>query len=172
MTIRTAARSLLLSITECVAVLWLLFALSPASHLLATPEEEDGLTTQENETLAKAKDPEQKLKAYLEIASHRLKELIQSARQEDKENTPKAVKAYQAACTGAEKVVVAASSDPKIGRKMIETLFKAMRSDNSALVSAMDKTPDEFRPQIEAAFNVSTGIQQSMSLRGDRYGIK
>ncbi len=155
-----------------IAALWLLFALRPALNLLATSEEEDALTTQENETLAKAKGPEQKLKAYLEIASHRLKELIQSASKQDKENTPKAVKAYQVACTGAENCVVGALSDPKISRKMIETLFRAMRSDNSTLVSAMDKTPDDFRPQIEAAFNVSTGIQQSMSVRGDRYGIK
>ena len=155
-----------------IAVLWLLFALSPALNLLAASEEEGDLTTQENEVLTKAKDPEQKLKAYLEIASHRLKELIQSASKQDKGNTPKAVKAYQAACTGAEKCVVGALSDTKINRKMIETLFRNMRSYNSALVSAMDKTPDDFRPQIEAAFNVSTGIQQSMSIRGDRYGIK
>jgi hypothetical protein len=172
LTIRTIAQSLLLSTAKFIAVLWLLFALSPALSLLAASEEEDGLTTQENETLAKAKDPEQKLKAYLEIASHRLKELIQSAGKQDKENTPKAVKAYQAACNGAEKCVVGALSDEKNSRKMIETLFRAMRSYNSALVSAMDKTPDDFRPEIEAAFNVSTGIQQSMSVRGDRYGIK
>jgi len=172
LTIRTIAQSLLLSTAAFIAVLWLLFALSPALSLLAASEEEDGLTTQENETLAKAKDPEQKLKAYLEIASHRLKELIQSAGKQDKENTPKAVKAYQVACNGAEKCVVGALSDAKNSRKMIETLFRAMRSHNSALLSAMDKTPDDFRPEIEAAFNVSTGIQQSMSVRGDRYGIK
>jgi hypothetical protein len=172
LTIRTIAHSRLLSIAAFLAVLWLLFAFSPGLHLLAVSEEEVDLTTQENEALAKAKDPEQKLKIYLEIASHRLKELIQSAIKQDKENTPKAVKAYQAACTGAEKCVVGAISDAKISRKMIETLFRAMRSYNSALVSAMDKTPDDFRPQIEAAFNVSTGIQQGMSVRGDRFGIK
>lgn len=172
MTNRTIAPSLLRSTAAFTTVLWLLFALSPALNLLAASEEEDGLTTQENETLAKAKDPEQKLKIYLEIASHRLKELTQSASKQDKENTPKALKAYQAACTGAEKCVVGALSDAKISRKMIETLFKTMRSYNSTLVREMEKTPEDFRPQIEAAFNVSTGIQQSMSVRGEQYGIK
>ena len=83
----------------------LLFALVRRIHLLAASEEDESLTTQENESLGKAKDPEQKLKIYLEIASHRMKEVIQFAGKQDKENTPKAVKAYQTACIGAEKCV-------------------------------------------------------------------
>jgi hypothetical protein len=150
----------------------LLFAAGPAIHLLAASDDDDSLTTQEMESLNKAKDPEQKLKVYLEIASHRMKEVIQFAGKQDKENTPKAVKAYQAACNGAEKCVIGASSDAKINRKMVETLFKTMRSYNTLLIGAMEKTPDDFRDQIEAAFNVSTGIQQGMSVRAERYGIK
>jgi hypothetical protein len=155
----------------CVVGL-MLFAADPAIHLLATSDDNDGLTTQEMESLNKAKDPEQILKVYLDIASHRMKEIIQFAGKQDKENTPKAVKAYQTACTGAEKCVVGSSSDAKINRKMVETLFKTMRSYNTLLIGAMEKTPDDFRAQIEAAFNVSTGIQQGMSVRAERYGIK
>jgi hypothetical protein len=101
-----------------------------------------------------------------------MKEVIQFAGRQDKENTPKAVKAYQTACNEAEKCVVGTSNDPKINRKMVETLFKTMRGYNTALVSAMERTPDGFRGQIEAAFNVSTAIQQGMSVRAERYGIK
>jgi hypothetical protein len=155
-----------------IVVVVLLFTASSVVHLLAASEEDDSLTSQEIESLSKAKDPEQKLKVYLEIASHRMKELIQFAGKQDKENTPKAVKAYQTACIGAEKCVVGTSSDSKINRKMVETLFKTMRGYNTALVSAMERTPDDFRAQIEAAFNVSTGIQQGMSVRAERYGIK
>lgn len=172
MTNRTIAPSLLRSTAAFTTVLWLLFALSPALNLLAASEEEDGLTTQENESLGKAKDPEQKLKIYLEIASHRMKEIIQFAGKEDKENTPKAVKAYQTACIGAEKCVIETNSDSKMSRKMVETLYKTLQGYNSTLVRAMEKTPDDFRPQIESAFNVSTGIQQGMSIRAGRYGIK
>ena len=172
MTNRPIARSQLLSTTAFIAVLWLLFVLGPAAHLLAASEEDDSLTTQENESLGKAKDPEQKLKIYLEIASHRMKEIIQFAGKEDKENTPKAVKAYQTACIGAEKCVIETNSDSKVSRKMVETLYKALQGYNATLVRAMEKTPDDFRPQIESAFNVSTGIQQGMSIRAGRYGIK
>jgi hypothetical protein len=172
MTNRTVLRSHLLWTASLRVVVLLLFAVGPGIRLLAASEEEEGLTTQEMESLSKAKDPEQKLKIYLDIASHRMKEVIQFAGKQDKENTPKAVKAYQTACSGAEKCVVGAGSDPKISRKMMETLFRTMRGYNTALVSAMGKTPDDFRPQIEAAFNVSTAIQQGMSVRVERYGIK
>lgn len=172
MTNRTVVRSHLLWTASLGVVVLLLFAVGPGIRLLAASEEEEGLSTQEIETLNKAKDPEQKLKIYLEIASHRMKEVIQLAGKQDKENTPKAVKAYQTACSGAEKCVVGAGSDSKNNRKMVETLFRTMRGFNSALVSAMEKTPDDFRAQIEAAFNVSTAIQQGMSVKVERYGIK
>jgi hypothetical protein len=55
---------------------------------------------------------------------------------------------------------------------MVGTLYKTLQGYNSTLVRAMEKTPDDFRPQIESAFNVSTGIQQGMSIRAERYGIK
>jgi len=167
----SAHRHLRWTASFTIAVI-LLFALGPALHLLGASEEDDSLTTQEKESLSKAKDYEQKLKIYIEIAGHRMKEVIQFAGKQDKENTPKAVKAYQTACTGAEKCVFAASSDSKIIRKMVEILYKTLQAYNAALVRAMGKTPDEFRPQIEAAFNVSTGIQQGMSVRAERYGIK
>ncbi|MFN8006587.1 MAG: hypothetical protein U0V70_06150 [Terriglobia bacterium] len=156
-------------------LLWSLLAfgtLSFFASLQLHSGEENGLSPQEREQLSKAKDPQQRLKICLDIASHRMKEVIQYASKADKDNTPIAVKAYQTACTEAEKCVVETSADSNLNRKMVETLFKTMQSYNTTLLRARDKTPDEFRPQVDAAFNVSTGVQQSMTLRGDKFGIK
>ena len=150
----------------------LVIALTSVTSLRAMPDEEDGLTSAEKESLSKTKDPEQKLKIYIDIAGHRMKELIQLAAKQDKENTPKAVKGYQTAISGAEECAVGAKDDSKSSRKMVGTLYRVLQNYNAALVRAMEKTTDEFRPQIEAAFNVSTGIQQGMSVRAERYGIK
>lgn len=150
----------------------LLMALTSVAPVMAMPDEEDGLTSADKESLSRARDPEQKLKIYIDIAGHRMKELIQLAAKQDKENTPIAVKGYQTAVTGAEECVVGAKEDSKTSRKMVGTFYRVLQNYNATLVRAMEKTTDEFRPQIEAAFNVSTGIQQGMSVRAERYGIK
>src|SRR5262249_22133403 len=65
-------------------------------------EAAEGLSQEEKEVLQKAKDPEEKIKRYLDIANERLKNIVASSNKGDHDGAAKAVAAYRTAVTGAE----------------------------------------------------------------------
>ena len=80
-----------------------------AQLLAQSSEASDGLTAEEKEAIQKAKDPEERLKIYLEIASERLKTILSLSRKGDGEGTAKAVTGYRTAVSGAEDSVAKAA---------------------------------------------------------------
>ncbi len=129
----------------------------------------EGLTTEEKESVQQAKDAEQRLKLYLEIAEARLKEIVLHTRKLDRENSAKAVSGFRTAVSGADDCVAKEQSDGKAYRKLVTQLHKAMKKYNFVLLHALDKAAEDFRKYIQSAYEVSQRVQDSAEIQMARF---
>ena len=136
-----------------------------AQLLARSSEASDGLTAEEKEAIQKAKDPEEQLKIYLEIASERLKTILSLSRKGDGEGTAKAVTGYQTTVSGAEDSVAKGQAAGKNMKKALTSLFKATKKFNLSLLQALEKVPEDLRQQIQSAYEVSLRVQDSVSIQ-------
>jgi hypothetical protein len=144
----------------------LLFSLAS----FASPSEtDDGLQAEEREALQEAKDPEQRLKVYLNIADSRLKDVLLQTKKLDKENSAKAALGFRTAVIGADDSVAKVPSDDKNFKKLILNLHKAMRKYNFALIRALDKAAEDFRKYIQSAYEVSQRVQDGAEIQMARF---
>lgn len=136
------------------------------TQLLAESSEAlEGLTPEEKEAIQKAKDPEEQLKVYLEIASERLKTILSLSRKGDGEGTAKAVTGYRTAVSGAEDSVAKGQAAGKNMKKALMSLLKATKKFNFSLLQALEKVPEDLRQQIQSAYEVSLRVQDSVSIQ-------
>ena len=131
-------------------------------------EAADGLTQEEKEFLQKAKDPEEKIKRYLDIANERLKNVVTSSNKGDHEGAAKAVVGYRTAVTGAEDGVAAMQGSGKNVRKPMSLLFRAVKKYNSILLQALEKAPEDSRGYIQGAYEVSSRVQDGLSIQMEK----
>lgn len=118
--------------------------------------------------MQQAKDPEQQLKLWLGIAESRLKDVILHTRKLDKANSAKAVSGYRIAVTSAEDCV-AKEQAGKNYKKLLTQLHKAMKKYNFALLQALDKAAEDFRPYIQSAFEASQRVQDAAEIQMARF---
>jgi hypothetical protein len=147
--------------------LWFLAGLAcqPMSLLAA----QETLSAEEKAALQQAKDPEQQLKLWLGIADSRLKNVILHTRKLDKANSARAVSGFRTAVTSAEDHV-AKEQGGKNHKKFLMQLHKAMKKYNFALLQALDKAAEEFRPFIQSAFEASQRVQDAAEIQMARFG--
>ncbi|PYV92289.1 MAG: hypothetical protein DMG05_04945 [Acidobacteria bacterium] len=136
-----------------------------AQLLAQSSEASEGLTGEEKEALQKAKDPEEQLKVYLEIAGERLKAILSLSRKGDAEGTEKAVTGYRTAVSGAEDSVAKVQAAGKNTKKALMSLLKATKKFNFSLLQALEKVPEDMRQQIQSAYEVSLRVQDSVSIQ-------
>ena len=153
----------------CLLVCLLVFRLSiPKLAVSQGPEAANGLTSEEKEALQKARDSEEQLKRYLDIANDRLKTLLAATNKGDQESAAKAVTGYRTAVAGAEDSVARMQASGKNTKKAITTLFKAVKKYNFTLLQALDKAPEDARTHIQFAFEESTRVQQGLSIQMEK----
>jgi hypothetical protein len=142
--------------------------------LISTPEHDqgseaaDGLTAEEKESIQKAKDPEEQLKRFLDIANERLKIVLSASSKNDHENAEKAVGGYRTAVSGAEDTVATLQGSGKDTRKAMAALFKAVKRYNLVLLQALEKAPEDSRRHIQAAYEVSSRVQDGLSIQMEK----
>lgn len=155
------------SIPQMVLLLGLLHCLGYHAPV-AKASQSEGVTAEERDSIQQAKDPEHRLKLYLDLAEARLKEILLQTRKLDKENSAKAVSGFKAAVTGADDCV-AKEQGGKAYRKLVIQLHKAMRKYNFTLLQALEKAAENFRGYIQSAYEVSQRVQDSAEIQMARF---
>jgi hypothetical protein len=148
----------------CSLFLFDLCALMPGPHGQSS-QALDGLTSEEKESIQKARDPEEQLKLYLEIASDRLKSILSLSRKGDAERTGKAVIGYRTALGGAENSVGEIQASGKNPRKALTMLLKATKKYNFLLLQALEKAPEDLRSHIQSAHEISSRVEDGIAIQ-------
>jgi hypothetical protein len=132
----------------------------------------EGLTASEKEALQKAKDPEEQVRFYLEIASDRLKTILSSSRRGDDENTAKAVTGFRTAVSEAEETVAKGQAVGKSMKRSLTAVLKATKKYNPSLLQALERVPEDQRGHIQSAYEASQRVQDGVALQLERVGRK
>lgn len=128
----------------------------------------DGLTQEEKDFLQKAKDPEEKIKHYLDIANERLKIIVSSSSKGDHDSAARAVAGYRTGVTGAEDGLAMMQASGKNVRKPMSLLFRAVKRYNLTLLQALEKAPEDSRAHIQSAYEVSSRVQDELSIQMEK----
>ena len=131
-----------------------------------------GLTTSEKEILHKAKDPDEQVKVYLDIASERLKIILSSSRKGEDGNTSKAVTGFRTAVGEAGETVAKGQAEGKSMRRSLAAILKATKKYNLSLVQALEKVPEDQREHIQSAYEVSQRVQDEVALQLEKVDRK
>ena len=132
----------------------------------------EGLTASEKEALQKAKDPDEQVRIYLDIASDRLKSLLSSSRRGEDENTAKAVTGFRTAVSEAEETVAKGQASGKSMRKSLTAVLKATKKYNLSLLQAIERVPEDQRGHIQSAYEASQRVQDGAALQLERVDRK
>jgi hypothetical protein len=132
----------------------------------------EGLTASEKEALQKAKDPEEQVRIYLDIASDRLKTILSSSRRGEDENTAKAVTRFRTAVSEAEETVAKGQAGGKSMRRSLSAVLKATKKYNLSLLQALERVPEDQRGHIQSAYEASQRVQDGVALQLGRVGRK
>jgi hypothetical protein len=143
--------------------------------LLAQSQDSDaagGLTASEKEVLQKAKDPDEQVKVYLDIASERLKTILSSSRKGEDGNTSKAVTGFRTAVSEAGETVAKGQAEGKNMKRSLAAVLKATKKYNLSLLQALEKVPEDQRGHIQSAYEVSQRVQDEVALQLERVDRK
>jgi len=132
----------------------------------------EGLTASEKEILHKAKDPDEQVKVYLEIASERLKTILSSSRKGEDGNTSKAVTGFRTAVSEAEETVAKGQAEGKSMKRSLAAVLKATKKYNLSLLQALEKVPEDQREHIQSAYEVSQRVQDEVALQLEKVDRK
>jgi hypothetical protein len=132
----------------------------------------EGLTASEKEILHKAKDPDEQVKVYLDIASERLKTILSSSRKGEDGNTSKAVTGFRTAVGEAGETVAKGQAEGKSMKKSLAAVLKATKKYNASLLQALEKVPEDQREHIQSAYEVSQRVQDEVALQLERVDRK
>lgn len=124
-----------------------------------------GMSEAEKESVQKARNPEEKLRAFLNIANERMKVIFSATRKEKADELAQAVADFQNALNSAEESVSGVQSDKATTKKLNETLLKATRKFNAALLEILKKAAEDLRKYIQAAFEVSERVADGLTLQ-------
>ncbi len=139
--------------------------LSRNSLLAQESASNEGLTETEKESVQKSRNPEEKLKVYLDIANERMKIILLATRKEKAEELAQAVTGFRSALDSAEEVVSGEQSNKANAKKLNELLLKATRKYNASLLEILKKAAEDLRKYIQAAFEVSERVSDGLTLQ-------
>jgi hypothetical protein len=125
----------------------------------------EGISEAEKETVQKARNPEEKLKAYLEIANERMKVIDSATHKEKGDELALAVNGFRSALNSAEELVAGVQASKGTGKRMTETLLKAARKYNASLLEILRKASEDLRKYIQSAYEVSERVADGLVLQ-------
>lgn len=127
-----------------------------------SPEE---FSEKEKTALRTAGKAEKKLSVYLKVTSHRLKKLKALSQKCSTHLATRYLKGYQMALNRADDLVSTVDPGKKNTRKLLDTLLKFTNKINSSLIYNLEKVPQECRPLIQSALEVSQRVSNAVEVQ-------
>jgi len=126
---------------------------------------EDTLDPSETEAVQKAKNPEEKLKVYLNISNERMKAIASATHKGNTQDLVKAVGGFRAALNQAEDLLSTETPMSPTYRKMGEPLLKTARKHSASLLEILKNAQEDLRKYIQAALEVPDRIVAVLALQ-------
>ena len=130
------------------------------------PPEEFSAT--EKETLQKAGNPRKQLRVYLDIAFDRLKQFRSLVRKCDQDLAGRYLTGYSLALNRADDLKE--DPDEKKAQKLLKTLLKSTQKINASLIQTLEKAPQDCRPMVQQALQVSQQVNSAVNVQLLRAG--
>ena len=124
----------------------------------------------EEEALRKAKTPRKQLGVYLDIAFNRLKQFRILVRKCDEDQARRYLPAYTLALNRADDLAAREDPDQKRGQRLLKTLLKSTQKINASLIQTIEKVPQDCRPVVQEAMQVSQQISSAVNIQLLRAG--
>jgi len=153
-----------------VLVSWVWLA-SP-SLLGQSDKIEESLDSSEVEAVQKAKNPEDKLKVYLNISNERMKAITSATHKQNSQDLVKAVGGFRAALNQAEDLLAPESPTSSAYRKMADLLLRTSRKHSASLLETLKNAQEDLRKYIQAALEVSERIVTVLSVQLEKTSKK
>ena len=140
---------------------------SSASEDALSPEE---FSPSEEEALQKAKTPRKQLRVYLDIIFNRLKQFRILVRKCDQEQARRYLTGYALALNRADDLAAGEDPDQKKAQKLLRALLKSTQKINASLIQTIEKVPQDCRPVVQEALQVSQQVNGAVHVQLLRAG--
>lgn len=140
---------------------------SSASDGTLSPE---AFSPTEEEALRKAKTPRKQLGVYLDITFNRLKQFRILVRKCDRDQARKYLTGYALALNRADDLAAREDPDQKKGQKLLKALLKSTQKINFSLIQTIEKVPQDCRPVVQEALQVSQQVNGAVHVQLLRAG--
>ncbi|MXZ34415.1 MAG: hypothetical protein F4Z21_03950 [Acidobacteria bacterium] len=140
---------------------------SSASEEALSPEE---FSPSEEEALQKAKTPRKQLRVYLDIVFNRLKQFRILVRKCDQEQARRYLTGYALALNRADDLAAGEDPDQKKAQKLLRALLKSTQKINASLIQTIEKVPQDCRPVVQEALQVSQQVNGAVHVQLLRAG--
>ncbi len=140
---------------------------SSASDDTLSPEE---FSPKEEEALRKAKNPRKQVGVYLDITFDRLKQFRILVRKCDQDQARRYLAGYALALNRADDLAAREDPDQKKGQKLLKALLKSTQKINASLILTIEKVPQDCRPVVQEALQVSQQINGAVHVQLLRAG--
>lgn len=140
---------------------------SSASEDALSPEE---FSPSEEEALQKAKTPRKQLRVYLDIVFNRLKQFRILVRKCDQEQARRYLTGYALALNRADDLAAGEDPDQKKAQKLLRALLKSTQKINASLILTIEKVPQDCRPVVQEALQVSQQVNGAVHVQLLRAG--
>ena len=142
---------------------------SSASEDALSPEE---FSPSEAEALQKAKSPRKQLSVYLDVVFDRLKQFRILVRKCDQDEARRYLTGYALALNKADDLAAREDPDQKKGQKLLKALLKSTQKINASLIQTIEKTPQDCRPVVQEALQVSQQVNGAVHVQLLRAGSR
>lgn len=140
---------------------------SSASDGTLSPEE---FSPREEEALRKAKTSRKQLGVYLDITFDRLKQFRILVRKCDQDQARRYLTGYALALNRADDLAAREDPDRKKGQKLLKALLKSTQKINASLIQTIEKVPQDCRPVVQEALQVSQQVNGAVHVQLLRAG--
>ena len=135
---------------------------SSASEDAISPEK---FSSTEEEALRKANTPRKQLGVYLDIAFDRLKHFRALVRKCDQDQARRYLTGYALALNRADDLAAKEDPDHKKGQKLLKALLKSTQKINASLIQTIEKVPQDCRPVVQEALQVSQQVNSAVNVQ-------
>jgi len=140
---------------------------SSGSEDAFSPEE---FSPSEAEALQKAKTPRKQLGVYLDIVFDRLKQFRILVRKCEQDQARRYLTGYALALNRADDLAAREDPDQKRGQKLLKALLKSTQKINASLIQTIEKVPQDCRPVVQEALQVSQQVNGAVHVQLLRAG--
>ncbi|MDE2667123.1 MAG: hypothetical protein OXI69_13320 [Acidobacteriota bacterium] len=140
---------------------------SSASEDAFSPEK---FSPSEAEALQKAKTPRKQLGVYLDIVFDRLKQFRILVRKCEQDQARRYLTGYALALNRADDLAAREDPDQKRGQKLLKALLKSTQKINASLIQTIEKVPQDCRPVVQEALQVSQQVNGAVHVQLLRAG--